>query len=78
MPHMCRTVANFTHIKHHLQTFILRQIVLMQYIIDQFIKPKPNNRTDELGDSIENRCRIVLEVVEALVQAVGAHRVGIR
>ncbi|GLC42802.1 hypothetical protein PLESTB_001419400 [Pleodorina starrii] len=48
------------------------------YFIDQFIKDSVNDRTDEYGGSIENRCRFALEVVEAVVNAVGADRVGIR
>ncbi|KAG2436722.1 hypothetical protein HXX76_006246 [Chlamydomonas incerta] len=48
------------------------------YLIDQFIKDSVNDRTDEYGGSIENRCRFALEVVEAVVAAVGADRVGIR
>lgn len=48
------------------------------YIIDQFIKPKPNDRTDEYGGSIENRCRFCLEVVKAVTDEVGADKVGIR
>ncbi|KAG2441413.1 hypothetical protein HYH02_010001 [Chlamydomonas schloesseri] len=48
------------------------------YLIDQFIKDSVNDRTDEYGGSIENRCRFVLEVAEAVVAAVGADRVGIR
>ncbi|EFJ47936.1 hypothetical protein VOLCADRAFT_81300 [Volvox carteri f. nagariensis] len=48
------------------------------YFIDQFIKDSVNDRTDEYGGSIEKRCRLALEVVEAVVAAVGADRVGIR
>ncbi|KAG2441422.1 hypothetical protein HYH02_010010 [Chlamydomonas schloesseri] len=48
------------------------------YFLDQFLKDSVNDRTDEYGGSIENRCRVVLEVVEAVVAAVGADRVGIR
>lgn len=48
------------------------------YVIDQFLKDKVNMRTDEYGGSIENRCRFALEVVEAVVEAIGAERVGIR
>ncbi|GLI60109.1 hypothetical protein VaNZ11_002155 [Volvox africanus] len=48
------------------------------YLIDQFLKDSINDRTDEYGGSIENRCRFALEVVEAVVEAVGADRVGIR
>ncbi|KAM0873389.1 hypothetical protein ACQ4PT_038099 [Festuca glaucescens] len=48
------------------------------YIIDQFLKDSPNDRTDEYGGSLENRCRFALEVVEAIVKEIGGHRVGIR
>lgn len=44
----------------------------------QFIKDSANKRTDEYGGSIENRCRFALEVVAAVVEALGASRVGIR
>ena len=48
------------------------------YIIDQFIKPQPNDRTDEYGGSIEKRCRFALEVVKAVTDEIGSERVGIR
>ena len=53
-------------------------LLLQGYIIDQFIKPKPNDRTDEYGGSIENRCRLCLEVVKAVTDEVGSEKVGIR
>ncbi|PKA66746.1 Putative 12-oxophytodienoate reductase 11 [Apostasia shenzhenica] len=48
------------------------------YLIDQFLKDQVNDRTDRYGGSLENRCRFALEVVEAVVNEVGADRVGIR
>ena len=48
------------------------------YLLNQFLDPISNHRTDEYGDSIENRARFTLEVVDAVVEAVGADRVGIR
>ncbi|KAF6167011.1 hypothetical protein GIB67_041266 [Kingdonia uniflora] len=48
------------------------------HLIDQFMKDQVNDRTDEYGGSLENRCRFALEVVEAVVNEVGADRVGIR
>ncbi|KAJ7058359.1 NADH:flavin oxidoreductase/NADH oxidase [Mycena amicta] len=45
---------------------------------DQFLQDVTNKRTDDYGGSIENRSRFVLEVVDALVQAVGANRTAIR
>ncbi|KAF2177525.1 putative N-ethylmaleimide reductase [Zopfia rhizophila CBS 207.26] len=48
------------------------------YLIDQFLQDKVNQRTDEYGGSIENRSRFAVEVVKAVVEAVGAARTGIR
>ncbi len=48
------------------------------YLIDQFLCDGVNQRTDEYGGSIENRCRILFEVVAALVETVGEGRVGVR
>ncbi|KAK9141621.1 hypothetical protein Syun_011021 [Stephania yunnanensis] len=48
------------------------------YLLDQFMKDKVNDRTDEYGGSLENRCRFPLEVVEAVAEEIGADRVGIR
>ncbi|SHL66729.1 alkene reductase [Hymenobacter psychrotolerans] len=48
------------------------------YLLDQFIQDGSNQRTDEYGGSLENRSRFVLEVVQAVVDELGADRVGIR
>jgi 12-oxophytodienoic acid reductase len=48
------------------------------YLLEQFTKDSANNRGDEYGGSLENRCRFAVEVVDAVVREVGAHRVGIR
>jgi len=48
------------------------------YLIDQFISSNVNTRTDEYGGSVEKRARFPLEVVDAVVKAVGAGRTGIR
>ncbi|KAB2616850.1 12-oxophytodienoate reductase 11 [Pyrus ussuriensis x Pyrus communis] len=48
------------------------------YLIDQFLKDEVNDRTDQYGGSMENRCRFALEVVEAVVNEIGADKVGIR
>ena len=42
------------------------------------MKNEANDRTDKYGGSLENRCRFALEVVEAVVDEIGADRVGIR
>ncbi|ORX75348.1 FMN-linked oxidoreductase [Basidiobolus meristosporus CBS 931.73] len=48
------------------------------YLLDQFINTSSNIRTDIYGGSIENRCRFSLEVVDAIVDAIGAERTAIR
>ena len=48
------------------------------YLIDQFTQDMTNRRTDEYGGSIENRCRFALEVFQAVVDRVGAEKVGVR
>ncbi|KFK43972.1 hypothetical protein AALP_AA1G198200 [Arabis alpina] len=48
------------------------------YLIDQFLKDKVNDRSDQYGGSLENRCRFALDIVEAVVDEIGSDRVGIR
>ncbi|KAL6941832.1 NADPH dehydrogenase [Hanseniaspora osmophila] len=48
------------------------------YLLNQFLDPISNKRTDNYGGSIENRSRFTLEVVDAVVAAIGADKVGIR
>ena len=48
------------------------------YLLEQFIRPNSNQRTDRYGGTIENRARFVLEVAEAAIAAIGKDRVGIR
>ncbi|KAL6652679.1 hypothetical protein ACP70R_011604 [Stipagrostis hirtigluma subsp. patula] len=44
----------------------------------QFMKDGANDRDDEYGGSLRNRCRMALEVVDAVSAEVGAGRVGVR
>ena len=48
------------------------------YLIDQFLQDNSNHRTDQYGGSIENRARLLLEVVAALVSVWGDGRVAVR
>ncbi len=48
------------------------------YLIDQFLNPDTNLRTDQYGGSIENRSRFVLEVIDRIADAIGADKIGIR
>ena len=47
------------------------------YLIDEFLQSKTNHRTDEYGGSVENRYRLLKEVVEGVTSVLPAHRVGV-
>ena len=47
------------------------------YLIDQFLQTKTNLRTDEYGGSVENRARLLLQIVDVLIEVWGAGRVGV-
>lgn len=47
------------------------------YLLDQFLQDSTNRRTDAYGGSIENRARLMLEVVDACIDVWGAKRVGL-
>lgn len=48
------------------------------YLLDQFLRDGSNQRSDAYGGSVENRSRLLLEVVDAVCQVLGAGRVGVR
>ena len=48
------------------------------YLLEQFIRPNTNQRTDGYGGPIEKRARFVLEVAKATIAAIGKDKVGIR
>jgi len=48
------------------------------YLLEQFLSPFSNIRKDNYGDSIENRCRFVIEVASAVAGAIGKEKTGIR
>lgn len=48
------------------------------YLVQQFLTTNVNQRTDEYGDSIENRARFLFEVLDAMIAEVGAERVGVK
>ncbi|MCM3755292.1 alkene reductase, partial [Bacillus licheniformis] len=47
------------------------------YLLDQFLQDSTNRRTDAYGGPIENRARLLLEVVDAAIDVWGAGRVGV-
>ncbi|KAH8993696.1 putative NADPH2 dehydrogenase chain OYE2 [Lactarius akahatsu] len=48
------------------------------YILDQFLQTVTNERTDEYGGSVDNRVRFPLEVINAVVESIGAERTAVR
>jgi N-ethylmaleimide reductase len=48
------------------------------YLLDEFLRDGSNHRSGPYGGAIENRARLLLEVVDAVVSVWGANRVGVR
>ncbi len=48
------------------------------FIIDQFLRNGCNKRTDEYGGSYENRCRLLMEILEAVLKVFPRERIGIK
>ncbi|SHF15581.1 alkene reductase [Streptoalloteichus hindustanus] len=48
------------------------------YLLNQFLSTNTNQRTDGWGGSVQGRIRFVVEVTRAVVDAIGANRVGLR
>ena len=48
------------------------------YLIDQFLRQTSNKRTDEYGGTLANRIRFAQEVLNAIAEAIGHERTGIR
>ena len=48
------------------------------YLLEQFLRDSVNDRSDAYGGSIENRARLLVEVMQAVVDEVGAGRTGVR
>lgn len=48
------------------------------YLLDAFLRDGSNKRTDRYGGSIENRARFLVEVMAAVIDEIGADKVGVR
>lgn len=48
------------------------------YLLDQFLRDGANDRSDAYGGSLQNRARLLLEVLDAAIGVFGAGRVGVR
>ncbi|KAI4324223.1 hypothetical protein L6164_023777 [Bauhinia variegata] len=71
-------VSNPDSLQKMLQKLVLTEHGAHGQLIEQFLKDQVNDRTDKYGGSLENRCRFVFEIVEVVVDEIGAERVGIR
>lgn len=47
-------------------------------LVDQFLRSSANTRTDQYGGSLQNRARFLTQVLQAVTDAVGADKVGVR
>lgn len=66
---MCACIIGFDGVEIHAAN---------GFLIDQFLKDQTNDRTDKYGGSLENRCRFALEIVEAVIDEIGADKVGVK
>ena len=48
------------------------------YLLEQFLRDSINDRSDAYGGSMENRARLLVEVMTAVTEAIGAGRTGLR
>jgi N-ethylmaleimide reductase len=48
------------------------------FLLDQFLRDSSNRRRDAYGGTVQNRCRLLIEVVEAVCAVWGRERVGVR
>jgi N-ethylmaleimide reductase len=48
------------------------------FLVEQFLHPHTNRRTDHYGGNIANRARFLLEIVEGIAAAIGKERTGVR
>jgi N-ethylmaleimide reductase len=48
------------------------------YLLEQFLNPAVNDRTDEYGGSIEKRAKLILDIAEETATSIGKEKVGIR
>ena len=74
-------VAGFTHAAHNAKAAGFDGVEVHGangYLLDAFLRDGANQRTDVYGGSIENRTRLLLEVLTAVCSVWGSKRVGVR
>ena len=90
-PHSAPRAMTEADINHVVQEYVTAAKLAMEagfdgvevhgangYLIEQFLNPIINLRTDGYGGSIEARNRLALEIIKATVTAIGSDKVGIR
>lgn len=78
---MPRIVADYVHAARSAQEAGFDGIELHAangYLLDQFLKDGPNRRTDAYGGPVENRARLLLEVLDGLATVWEPGRIGVR
>ncbi|MFP8489301.1 alkene reductase [Gracilimonas sp. Q87] len=76
-----RTIADFKHAAKNAMKAGFDGVEIHSsngYLIHQFFNATSNQRTDEYGDSIENRARFFFEVLDAIKEEVPENRIGAR
>ncbi len=48
------------------------------YLLDQFLRSGSNHRADAFGGPVQNRARLLIDVMQAIASAIGGGRVGLR
>ncbi|PUZ22444.1 N-ethylmaleimide reductase [Chitinophaga costaii] len=48
------------------------------YLVEQFLHPEVNNRTDKYGGSVENRTRFAITIAQRIADAIGKEKLGVR
>lgn len=48
------------------------------FLLDQFLHDNINQRTDEYGGSVENRSRLILEIVDSVADLITYQKIGVR
>ncbi|NPD18414.1 alkene reductase [Alterinioella nitratireducens] len=78
---MSRIVADYRHAAEQAQKAGFDGVelhVANGYLLDQFLKDGANTREDAYGGSVENRARLLFEVLDAITEVWGGGRVGLR
>ncbi|MEU8034378.1 alkene reductase [Streptomyces sp. NPDC049099] len=76
-----QTIADFVNAAHHAIEAGFDGVEIHGangYLVHQFLAPNTNLRTDAWGGDVEGRIRFAVEVVTAVAEAIGGHRMGLR